>query len=82
MAIVAPPTNQPLRTFTTTVKLIKAEGLPKEAEGQELDLAFQAPDHLRLAVKWDRQSYIAARDGQEVWVYAAGEKVRADWLSR
>src|SRR5208282_114710 len=74
VAILAPPTNQPPRTFTTTVKLVKAEGLPKEAEGQELDLAFQAPDHIRLAAKWDRQSYVAARDGQEVWIYAPAKK--------
>jgi outer membrane lipoprotein-sorting protein len=74
VAILAPPTNQPARTFTTTVKLVKAEGLPKEAEGQELDLAFQAPDHIRLAVKWDRQSYVAARDGEEVWIYAPAKK--------
>jgi outer membrane lipoprotein-sorting protein len=74
VAILAPPTNQPARTFTTTLKLVKAEGLPKEAEGQELDLAFQAPDHLRLAVKWDRQSYVAARDGEEVWIYAPTKK--------
>ena len=49
VAILAPPANQPPRTFTTTVKVVKAEGLPKEAEGRELELAFQAPDHLRLA---------------------------------
>ncbi len=74
VAVLAPPTNQPPRTFTTTVKVVKAEGLPKEAEGRELDLAFQAPDHLRLAVKWDRQSYVAARDGQEVWIYTPAKK--------
>jgi isopenicillin-N N-acyltransferase-like protein len=70
VAILEPPTNQAPRTFTTTVKVLKAEGLPKGAEGRELELAFQAPDHLRLALKWDRQSYVAARDGQELWVYA------------
>ncbi|MGO8930042.1 MAG: C45 family autoproteolytic acyltransferase/hydolase [Limisphaerales bacterium] len=74
VAILAPPTNQAPHTFTTTVKVIKAEGLPKEAEGRELDLAFQAPDHIRLAINWDRQSYVAARDGQEVWVYAPGKR--------
>ena len=73
-AILAPPADQAPRTFTTTVKLLKAEGLPKEAEGRQLDLAFQAPDHARLSVNWDRQSYVACRDGQEIWVYAPGKK--------
>jgi outer membrane lipoprotein-sorting protein len=73
-AILAPPTNQAPRTFTTTVKLLKAEGLPKETEGRQLDLAFQAPDHVRLSLNWDRQSYVACRDRQEIWVYAPGKK--------
>ena len=48
VAIIQPPTNQAPRTFTTTVKVIKADGLPKEIEGRELDLAYQGPDHLRI----------------------------------
>lgn len=74
VAIIHPPTNQPPRTFTTTVKVIKADGLPKEIEGRELVLAFQAPDHLRISAKWDRQSYVASRDGQELWVYAPAKR--------
>jgi hypothetical protein len=74
VAIIEPPANQATRTFTTTLKVIKADGLPKEIEGRELDLAYQGPDHLRIGAKWDRQSYIACRDGQEVWIYAPGKK--------
>jgi isopenicillin-N N-acyltransferase-like protein len=74
VAIIEPPANQASRTFTTTVKVIKADGLPKEVEGRELDLAFQAPDHMRVGAKWDRQSYVACRDGQEVWIYAPGKR--------
>jgi outer membrane lipoprotein-sorting protein len=73
-AVIEPPATQVSRTFTTTIKVIKAEGLPKGVEGQELDLAFQAPDHLRFAAKWDRQSFVAGRDGQELWVYAPTKK--------
>ena len=73
-AILALPTNQSPRTFTTTVKLLKAEGLPKEAEGQEIGLALQEPDHLRLALTLDRQSYVICRDAQELWVYAPEKK--------
>ena len=73
VAIIDPPASEAPHTFTTTVKVIKAGGLPKEVEGRELELAFQGPDHLRLATTWDRQSYIAGRDGQELWVYAPGK---------
>lgn len=74
VAIVQPPSNQAARTFTTTLKVNKADGLPKEFEGRELDLAYQGPDRLRIGANWDRQSYVACRDGQEVWVYAPGKK--------
>ncbi len=67
--IVSPPTNQPPRTFTTTLKLTKAGGIPKELLGQQLSLAFQAPDHLRLEAAWEGKPYAFGRDGQELWVH-------------
>ncbi len=73
-AILQPPTNQVPLTFTTTVKVLKAGGLPKGTEGRTLELAFQAPDHVRAAVTWDGHSYVACRDGQEVWIYAPQKK--------
>ncbi len=70
VALLEPPKNQSPRTLTTTVKVIKAAGLPKPAEGLELELAFQAPDHLRIATTLDHQRYVACRDGQDLWIYA------------
>jgi outer membrane lipoprotein-sorting protein len=74
VAIIEPPANQATRTFTTTLKVNKADGLPKEIEGRELDLAYQGPDRLRIGANWDRQSYVVCRNVQEVWVYAPGKK--------
>ena len=74
MAVIQPPTNLPPRTFTTTFKVLKADGAPKELEGVELEVAFQAPDHLRLSTQWEHQSYVAGRDKQELWVYAPAKK--------
>jgi outer membrane lipoprotein-sorting protein len=74
VTLIDPPTNQPARTFTTTLKLVKSKGLPKGVEGRDLELAFQAPDRLRFDIKWDRQRYVGARDGQELWVYVPGKK--------
>jgi outer membrane lipoprotein-sorting protein len=74
LAVLEPPSHPTPGTFTTTIKVVKAKGLAKAAEGRELDLAFQAPDHIRFAVAWDRHSYVAARDGQELWVYAPAQK--------
>ncbi len=67
--IITPPTNQAPRTFTTTLKLTKATGLQKEFLGQELQVAFQAPDRLRLEAGWSGSAYVVARDRQTLWVH-------------
>jgi len=69
VSIVEPPTNQDARTFTTTLKVTKAEGLPKELAHREFELAFQAPDRLRLSAVWDGQELVLGRDRQQVWIY-------------
>jgi len=74
VAIFQPPTNEPPRTFTTTLKILKADGLPGELAGHELEVAIQAPDHLRLSAEWKHQGYIAGRDGEELWVHVPGKK--------
>jgi len=72
--IMVPPTNDAPRTFTTTLKLTKAGGLSKELLGKSLEVAFQAPDHLRLAAEWGGTPYVVGRDGQELWVHVPGKR--------
>src|SRR5262245_16840558 len=50
---IQPATNDPPRTFTVTLRLLKAEGLPETIIGQQLDVAFQAPDRLRLSANYE-----------------------------
>ncbi|HVV72812.1 MAG TPA: hypothetical protein VHI52_15165, partial [Verrucomicrobiae bacterium] len=72
--LIEPPTNQSPHTFTTTLRVLKADGLPKEFMGREMTVAFQAPDHLRLAAQWNNEQLVACRDGQEVWVDQPGKQ--------
>lgn len=72
--ILEPPTNQAPRTFTTSLQVTKAEGLPKEIAGQEVALAFQAPDRLKIRVTWEKEDLVLCRDGQAMWIYAAAER--------
>jgi outer membrane lipoprotein-sorting protein len=74
VAILEPPSDKPARTFTTTLKVVKAEGLPKEAAGREVELAFQAPEHLRIAAQVEGYNLVVCRDGQELWVYEPAKK--------
>ncbi|NOS72806.1 MAG: hypothetical protein HOP33_23130 [Verrucomicrobia bacterium] len=72
--IVNPPADAAPRTFTTTLKILKADGLPKELVGREIALAFQSPDHVRVAAKWEGEDFVLGRNVQELWVYAAGKR--------
>jgi isopenicillin-N N-acyltransferase like protein len=69
VGILQPTPNRAPRTFTTTLKVLKADGLPKALEGREMELAFQGPDRLRLSARWDERNYVVGRDGQELWVH-------------
>jgi isopenicillin-N N-acyltransferase like protein len=73
-ALVEPNANQPLQTFTTTLNIQQADGLPKELTDSRWDLAFQAPGHVRVAGVIDHQQWVACRDGQEVWINAVTKK--------
>src|SRR5205809_588156 len=72
MAIIQPGTNEPTHTFTTTLKVLKADGLSKELADGEVELAFQSPDHLRVATKYEGQRVVAGRDGEDLWMHEPG----------
>jgi hypothetical protein len=71
---VVEPTNNEPRTFTASLKFLKADGLPKALAGQSFDLAFQAPDHFRLSGQFDHEDVVLCRDQQEVWVNVPTKK--------
>ena len=56
-------------TLTTQLKLVKSTGLPKEVAGMTVDLAFQAPDRLRISGRSAPFSIDLGRDGQVLWVH-------------
>jgi isopenicillin-N N-acyltransferase-like protein len=72
--LIEPAPNVPPQTLTTRVKVIKAEGLPKELAGRTVNLAFQAPDRVVLSTDIDKQSFTVARNGQELWIEAPKKK--------
>src|SRR5665213_495732 len=47
--IVEPASDTGPRTFVAQFKVSRADGLPKAAAGATGEIAFQAPDHLRLS---------------------------------
>src|SRR5215216_5746036 len=66
--VVQPPEGQPARTFVTRVRVVKAEGLPNAVAGLSAELAYQAPDRLRVDADVNGKAYSLGRSGQELWV--------------
>lgn len=72
--IVEPRPGQAAQTFTTTVTVTRAQGLPKELNGATVDFAFQGPDRLRLTAAVRDTRYALGRDGQELWLHMPARK--------
>jgi hypothetical protein len=68
LPVVAPDKGKPGRAMSATVSLVSGPGIRKEITGLELQLAFQAPDRLRLGAVVDGKTYEAGRQGQHLWM--------------
>jgi isopenicillin-N N-acyltransferase-like protein len=66
--IVQPAPGEAPRTFVTRIKVVKADGLPKALSQLTADVAYQAPDRLRVSVSAGGRQFQLGRDGQELWV--------------
>src|SRR4051812_18064461 len=62
------------RTFTATLRVTKADGLPKEVSGATVEIAVQAPDRLGLVAKVAEHTVAVCRDGQELWAHVPEKK--------
>ncbi len=74
MDIIEPTNQGALPTFTTALRVVEAEGLPKEVAGRSVQLAWQAPDHLALSVQVEADTWSLGRDGEDLWVHVASKK--------
>jgi outer membrane lipoprotein-sorting protein len=70
LVAIVQPTNDSPPTLTAKIKVLRADGLPQDLLNQEMELSYQAPDHLRFAAQIDRQRLTVCRNGQEVWIHA------------
>lgn len=62
------------KTFTATLRVAKADGLPKEVTGATIEIAAQAPDRLGLVAKIAEHTVAVCRDGQELWAHVPEKK--------
>ena len=73
--VIEPLPGATSQTFSATVTITEAEGLPKALVGPKGRLAYQAPDRLLLSAIVDEKPYALGRDGQELWVRKGGKLV-------
>ncbi|WP_170157582.1 C45 family autoproteolytic acyltransferase/hydolase [Roseimicrobium gellanilyticum] len=74
LSVVSPEAGAEARTFSTTLKVVKAEGLPKELVGKEARIAYQAPDRFFLEVEVKGDTLSAGSDGVKLWMRSAKKK--------
>jgi outer membrane lipoprotein-sorting protein len=68
--LIEPATNTAPQTLTATVKVVAADGAVKSLAGHVVEVAFQAPDKLRVAGDVEGRSLVLGRDGQQLWIFA------------
>jgi isopenicillin-N N-acyltransferase like protein len=57
------------QTIVAQINVVKAQGLPKDATGATADIAFQAPDHVRISGQAAGFDVVVGRDRQVLWVH-------------
>lgn len=65
------PTNT--QTLTTTLEVVRQEGLPKELAGRRAEVMVQAPDLLRVKIEIEKQTFETGRNHQELWIWEPGK---------
>jgi isopenicillin-N N-acyltransferase-like protein len=74
LGLVEPAPGQAGQTLSAKIKVVKAEGLPREAQDATAAVALQAPDRLWVTATFGGDTYAAAQNGQEVWFHQPGKK--------
>lgn len=57
------------KTFSATLEVLRAKGLPDKLDKARLDLRYAAPDKLRLSTKTGGEVIEAGRKGDELWTW-------------
>ena len=74
-ALVEPAADgEAAKTFTATLRVTKAEGLPKEVAGAAVEVAVQAPDRVGFVAHVNGETFAGCRDGQEIWAHVPEKK--------
>lgn len=74
VALVEPAPGTPPRTLSTTLQIVSAEGLGAGLAGHTADLAFQAPERLKVSTTIEGRTLELGRNGQQLWLFAPAKR--------
>ncbi len=74
VALFEPAAGSSPQTLTTRLKVVSAEGLGQGVAGHTADLAFQAPDRLKVSTAIEGRTLELGRNGQQLWLFAPAKQ--------
>jgi Acyl-coenzyme A:6-aminopenicillanic acid acyl-transferase len=74
VTLIEPPFETEPWALSTRVEVTRAKGLPAALQNAAADLAFQAPDRLRVATRVENRPLIIGRNGPDLWAFAPEKK--------
>jgi len=72
--LLEPLPGAPPKVFSARLKVVKAQGIPQDFLGRELNLSFQTPDKARLSTMIDGAPVTVGRNGQELWAHVPAKR--------
>ena len=73
MNVIEPPVGMPAQSFVATMQIMEATGLPRQAVGSVVHLAYQSPDLLKISATVEGNDYCVGREGNEIWTDEPGK---------
>ncbi len=67
---VEPPPDSTPRTWSASLRLTNPDGQGLGPVGEQISLAFQAPDRIRCTAQIQGERIALGRDGQQLWISA------------
>lgn len=74
VGLIEPAAGAEPATVSANIVVVQAEGMGDNLVGKGVQVAFQAPDHLRVETEVKGRHLQLLRDGNQLWIYSPDNK--------
>lgn len=74
VTLIEPPFETEPWALSAHIEFTRAKGLPAALQNAAADLAFQAPDRLRVSTRVENRPLVIGRNGPDLWAFAPDKK--------